>query len=267
MQKLTARRSMITCLIIVLLAAAALAGVDGWGRRARVLGATGSLQRGAIVRKLVNEPNEAYQIWKGSGYRGRTVIFVADRWESFDPGELLPQQMFRAYPLELYNTARLLEEEHLNGITFLYVASMNRIIRRIVAVVPESEVERMRKLAPSVKDSQAGSKGVFLSRQGFPRWYTTGANFTGTGEPALLYVGASYFRNAQPEELYGQLSRAGLQTDCVILCREAGKSGVTAKESAKLDSFARLLGMTVPPAGGAGELLRPQAPGHGGAGL
>src|SRR6185369_15888559 len=125
---------------------------------------------------------------------------------SFDPGDLIPVQMFRAYPLQLYNTARLIEDNQLTDVTFLYVASLNKICRRIVAILPESEVGRMKELAIKSKDARVGDKGIFASRQGYPRWFTTAAGFSGIGEPALLYIGASYFKNAEPEELFRQLT-------------------------------------------------------------
>jgi hypothetical protein len=153
--------------------------------------------------------------------------------------------MFRAYPLQLYNTARLLEEEHLSGVTLLYVASMNKVIRRIVAIMPEEEVGRMAVAVRKAKDHRVSDKEVFVSRQAFPRWYSTGANFGGAAEPVLLYVGASYFKHATPEDLYQQLVNVGLKTDCIVLCNEAGKDTVSSKEVAKLNVFARLIG--IPP--------------------
>jgi hypothetical protein len=146
--------------------------------------------------------------------------------------------------LQLYNTAKLLEDEHLTGVTLLYVASMNKIIRRIVAIMPEAEVGRLAVAARTAKDYRVSEKEVFVSRQAFPRWYSTGANFGGIAEPVLLYVGASYFKHAGPEELYRQLVKVGLQTDCVILCSEKGKESVTAAEIAKLNVFARLIGIS-----------------------
>jgi len=194
---------------------------------------------------------DAYRALKEAGYRGRTIVFVADRWESFDPGELTPVQMFRAYPLQLYNTAKVVEEDHLNGVTFLYTATLNGICRRIVAIMPEGEVGRMKAMARQSKDFKVSDTGVFASRQGFPRWFVTGAGFRGVREPVLLYVGASYFKTAEPENLFQQLASAGLQTDCIILCRESGKDTVTPKEIARLHRFARLMGFP-PSAMGAG---------------
>src|ERR1039457_7303174 len=123
MQFLTTRRCTITSLIIVLLTAGALIGLDRFGKNSRVIGPTGTIQQQNVVRKRVDNPKDAYQIWKEAGYRGRTIVFIADRWESFDPGELIPAQMFRAYPLQLYNTAKRIEDEYLNGVTFLYSAT------------------------------------------------------------------------------------------------------------------------------------------------
>jgi len=243
MHRLTTRRSMITAMIITLLTTLAMIGVDRFGRNSRVFGPTGTIQAQSIVKKRVDDPREAYQIWKDAGYRGRTIVFVSDRWESFDPEELIPAQMYRAYPLQLYNTSRLFEDDYLNGVTFLYVASLNRIVRNIVAIVPESEVGRMKNAARRVKNSRVSDKGVYITRLAFPRWFTTGAKFEGAGEPALLYIGASYFRHAEPEELYRQLASSGLQTDCIVLCNEIGKDTITPKVVAKLNRFARLIGM------------------------
>ena len=238
---MTIRNSVITCMIIVVLSAVTIFGIDRFGKNSRVFGRTGTIQAQNIIKKQVDNPTEAYRIWKQAGYRGRTIVFVSDRWESFDPGELIPAQMFRAYPLQLYNTAKLFEDDYLNGLTFLYVASLNKIVRKIVAIVPESEVSRMKEAAGRVKNSRVSDKGVYITRQGFPRWFTTGANFSGVGEPVLLYIGASYFKTTEPEDLYRQLADSGLQTDSVILCNETGKDTVTAVEIAKLNRFARLM--------------------------
>ncbi|MEI6207994.1 MAG: hypothetical protein WCP20_14525 [Desulfuromonadales bacterium] len=253
---MTIRRDIVTSLTIVFLAIGSLVGIDHVGKSNRVTGRAGNIQAQEIVRKMVDDPRDAYRFWREAGYQGRTVVYIADRWESFDPGELIPAQMFRAYPLQLYNTARLLEDEHLNGVTLLYVASMNKIIRRIVAVMPGAEVDRLAAAARKTKDYRVSDRGVFVTRQGFPRWYMTGANFSGVNEPVLLYVGASYFKNSEPEELNRQLSAAGLQTDCVILCNERGKDTVSSKETARLARFAQLIGVTPASTAGGASMLR-----------
>ena len=240
---MTTRRCTVTCLIIVLLTVVTLVWLDRFGKSSRVGGPTGAIQSGQIIKKMADDPKEAYRIWRNAGYQGRTILYVADRWESFDPGELIPAQMFRAYPLQLYNTAKLLEDEHLSGVTLLYVASMNKIIRRIVAIMPGDEVARLAVTVRKSKDYRVNDKEIFVSRQAFPRRYSTGANFGGVAEPVLLYVGASYFKHAEPEELYRHLLKAGLHTDCVILCSETGKNTVSAREIAKLSVFARLIGV------------------------
>ena len=229
---------------MVVLTVIALLGLNRYGTGSRVIGPVGTLQSSNSVKKQVEEPKEAYRIWREAGYRGRTIVFVADRWESFDPGELIPAQMFRAYPLQLYNTAKLMEDEYLNGTTFLYVASLNKVIRKIVAIMPDAEVKRLGAMARKTKDFNVSEKGVYVARQGFPRWYTTGANFVDVGEPVLLYVGASYFKNAEPEDLFRHLTISGLKADCVILCNEKGKDTVTPREVARLNTFARLVGVT-----------------------
>lgn len=261
MHKLTTSQSIFTCLTIVVLTAVTIFGIDRFGINSRVFGPVGTIQVQNISKKLVDKPTDAYRTWKEAGYRGRTIVYVSDRWESFDPAELIPAQMFRAYPLQLYNTAKLFEDSHLTDVTFLYVASLNSIVRKIVAILPESEVGRMKEAARRVKNSRVSDKGVYITRQGFPRWFTTGATFDGTGEPALVYIGASYFRNAEPEDLYRQLNSSGLQTDCIVLCNEMGKDTVTTEEIAKLNRFARLIGIlttSAQPDGKASSNLQPQ---------
>lgn len=239
---------MITCLVLVALAAAILFGIDRFGRGSRRFGPVGAVRAPGIVKLQVDDPTDAYRAWRDAGYRGRTVVYVSGQWASFDPGELIPVQMFRAYPLQLYNTARLIEGTQLNATTFLYVATLKGICRQILAIVPEDEVARMQGVARTSKDAATGSQAVFISRQGFPRWFMTAAAFRGVGEPVLLYVGASYFKAAEPEELFRRLVAAGLHTDCIVLCTESANGAVTPAERVKLDRFARLVGLSSPTA-------------------
>ena len=249
MHRRTIRGIAATCGIVFVLAASVLIGIDGYGKGRRIYGATGAIRDRQIVKRMVNSPVDAYRLWKDAGYRGRTVLYIAEKWETFDPGELIPAQMYRAYPLQLYNTARLLEEEHLSGVTFLYVAAMNGISREILSIVPEAEIVRMKDAARKVKNFRVDGRGVYISRQGFPRIFTTAAAFTGVAEPVLVYVGASYFNYGNPDELYRQLVAARVQTDCIVLCAEEGKGSVTRNDLDKLAAFARLIGMPPPSIG------------------
>ena len=69
-------------MILVLLAALAMFGIDRFGRDSRVFGRSGTIQADYIDKKQVDNPKDAYQVWKRAGYRGRTIVFVSDRWES-----------------------------------------------------------------------------------------------------------------------------------------------------------------------------------------
>ncbi len=245
MQPLAIRTILVTIGIILLCTVAALYASDRYGKKHRVVATADTLQSLSGMPHQVEAPADAYRIWKNAGLRGRTVLFVADRWESFDPGELMPPQLFRAYPLPLYNTAKLLEDDYLNGTTFLYVASMNKIIRKIVALLPDGEITRLADAARKTKYYSISDRGIFVSRQGVPRWYTSGSHFTSIDEPVLLYVGASYFKIYEPDDLYRQLVQSGQRTDSVILCNERGKESVTPREIAKLAEFGRLVGIAV----------------------
>lgn len=238
-------RAWSVCILVLLVTALALFGLDRFGRGNRVFGRVGSFAGRDVPLLEVEGPKEAYLSWRQAGYRGRTLVFIADRWESFVPSELLPADLFQVYPLQLYKPAALLEE-NIDGVTFLYIASLNSICRGIVALVPQSEVDRVTEQARKSKDYRVTERGLYLSREGFPRWFTTGPRFAGLPEPALIYVGASYFRFAEPEELYRQLSAAGLKSDSLLLSREAGKKEVTSREIAKLRRFAELVGAAGP---------------------
>jgi hypothetical protein len=113
-------------------------------------------------------------------------------------------------------------------------------------------------MARKVKDSRVSERGVFMSHQGFPRWYVTGGHIDNFGEPVLLYVGASYFKTVEPEEFFQQLSRSGIRSDCVILSRETGNDTVTGEDISRLYRFARLLGISDVPAGyGKMSMIKP----------
>ncbi|GFO70105.1 hypothetical protein GMLC_36840 [Geomonas limicola] len=241
--------SLTACLSLVVLFVLALYGLNAYGVSTRHAGPAGSIGRARAVTHLLQNPTDAYALWKEAGYRGRTVVFVSGNWPSFVPGERLPEQMYRAYPLELFNTAQVFEKDSLDRLSFLYVAALNGIARSIVAVLPEEEFARQRQAALKAKDHRILDGEVYFPREGYPRRFSTAARLRAPGEPVLLYVGASYFSAATADELYRQLSTAGLRSDCVVLCAETESQGLGPRAAAELNRFARLIGAT--PGGGA----------------
>jgi len=214
----------------------------------RHAGPAGSIGKAPVVTYLVETPTDAYALWKEAGYRGRTVVFVSGSWPSFVPGERIPEQMYRAYPLELFNTAQVFERDSLDRLSFLYVAALNGIARSIVAVLPEEEFARQRQAALKAKDRRITDGEVYFPREGYPRRFSTAARLRAPGEPVLLYVGASYFSSGTAEELYRQLGAAGLRSDCVVLCAETENRELGPRVAAELNHLARMLGAT--PGGG-----------------
>ena len=247
-------RPLAFCLLFTLLAAGVAVGLDHYGRGSRVFGKSGGINSTETLKLVVDEPVDAYRSWKESGYRGRTVVYLADRWETCNPDEMMPAPVARPYPLEMVNPARFLEENSLNTATFLYIASLNRIARKIVAILPEQEISRLRESLRKGKDFRVTSGGIDDVRQGFPRSFTTADHFVPPRESVLLYVGASYFVSTEPEELLRLLAGSGITSDCILLCREKGKDSVTTVQVDKLYRFARLMGMT--PASMSNESLR-----------
>ncbi len=260
MPELTVRRCCAIFAIVAFFAVVVIAALHRLGSESRVVGKSGLIGSPDIVKLMADDPSEAYRIWKEFGYRGRIIVYLADRWETCNPDEMIPAPLARPYPLSLVNPARFLEENNLNGATFLYIASLNRITRKIVALLPPGEISRMVGATKRGKDFQITSSGIDDSRQGFPRRFTTVDHFAGSGEPVLLYVGASCLRAVEPEELYRLLIKSGVTTDCVILCREKGKDSVSPVEVAKLHRFARLMGLrTLSGSRGATRYVAPMA--------
>jgi hypothetical protein len=240
------RTCIITSLAIILLATSALFMLDRYGRNARVYRDVGAIDTPGVEKHLVNSAIDAYRIWKSNGFRGRTILFVADRWERLDKDDIqMDPPMSRRYPLQLYKIADLLEQTRLNERNFLFVAAVNGITRRIVAILPQQGFDEMKEMAHSAKNSRIGTDEIYVTHQGFPRWYTTGTAFKGEQEPVLLYISASYFRDAEPEDLFRQLTAAKLRTDCIILCLGKGDDKITKRESDRLARFASRIGMAV----------------------
>jgi hypothetical protein len=236
------KQSVLICTVIAVAAIGSLIALDTYGKSNRVYPGAGRLDAREVEKIMVEIPAEAYSAWKSRGFKGRTVLFVSDKWERLD-GTVEPP-VSRPYPLNVYRLPELWERAELTSANFLYVASLNRIIRRIVAILPQKEYDQVAERARIAKDFRIGSGEVYFPYQGFPRWFTTGAGFKGEKEPVLLYVSAAYFKNADPEELFRQLTGAGVAADCVILCTASGDAGVTERERNRLIRFARLAGFS-----------------------
>ena len=233
--------------VVVLIAVLTVIGVDRYGKGSRTFGYVGTLQDPQVAKFLVDRPEEAYRLWKGRGVRGRSVLFVSDQWEKLTVDEInIDPPMSRPYPLQLYRIPEVQEQQHLSGSTFLYVASLNGIARRIVAVLDDAGYAHMLEAARSAKNSSISGGETYITHEGFPRWFTTASGFKGSSEPVLLYLSAAYFRTGDPDRLFQQLSAKGLRSDCIILCKKSGDPGIGGKELERLRRFAQLVGLSDP---------------------
>lgn len=237
------QRHLITTVAIALALALTVTLLDRYGRAARVFARVGGIDDRSVARHLVATPRDAYGIWKEMGLKGRTILFISDAWERLDVSNVGDIPLSRAYPLKLYHIPTVMEEKGLNDSNFLYVAALNGIAREIVAILSPEGFRQMTEMARQANNKRITPTEVYLTHQGFPRWFTTGEHFRGPGEPLLVYVSASYFKNAEPELLLQQLRASGIRTDCIVLCEVAENDRVTALEREKLHRFARLLGM------------------------
>jgi len=60
----------LTIVITVFVSVAALSGLDWHGKNSRIIGRAGTIGDKGIERRIINEPVEAYRIWREAGYRG-----------------------------------------------------------------------------------------------------------------------------------------------------------------------------------------------------
>ncbi|KAF0220986.1 MAG: hypothetical protein FD174_699 [Geobacteraceae bacterium] len=243
MPKITSRSLIAVSVAIVVAAILVVVLLDRYGRNARTYGAVGAIDSPQVVRMVVESPLDAYAFWKQQGFKGRTILLIADAWERLGIVNQADIPSARPYPLRLYHIPTTFEREKLSPANFLYVAALNGITRRVVAILSQPGYDDMAAMAQRATEARIGAGELYLPHQGFPRWFTTLARFRGEKEPVLLYVNASYFRTVEPEDLYRQLKASGVATDAVILCRGGEDNRLTNLERAKLERFARLIGI------------------------
>jgi hypothetical protein len=229
--------------VLTLLSGTALFGVNRYGLAQRTYRASGAVTAASIDRVQVDAPEEAYAWWRTRGVHGRKILFFAGEWEKIDPEGFFEMPLVRRYPLELFSYGRALEESRLDRRNFLFIATVTGIVRDLTVVIPESVYLHFAEQARSAKNARFLADAVSLTYHGLPRTFMTLSNFRAPTEPALIYVGASFFRDHTPEALHKALVDSGVRTDCLILCRMAGDERVTDEERKRLAAFARLLGM------------------------
>lgn len=217
-----------------------LISLDKHGRNSRTEGIGYPLNAPQIIKITVGYPEQAYNLWKEKGFKGRIVISLGRRLNFVEPVELssVPAMTF---PLKISNISKVVED-NLKAENFLLVSMETGLAREIIHIVPENLLFEKMEFAGK-------EEGVFISKEkieapffGSPRTITTLSSLKSPVEPALLYVNASIFKEIEPEELLGQLVKTGLKTDLVVLCRSYDDKEVTDRERESLKVFDMLLG-------------------------
>lgn len=237
-----AARLLALSLLIWVAAGVVLVGLDRYGRDSRRMGSAIPLGTAGVPTVRVEQPVDAYRLWRSRGFHGRTVLYVAANWERIDPKALNREEdPRRHYPLDAYRLPDETERSFLDNRTFLFISALKGISRRFIAVVsPEAYQEAVQKSA-TAKNIRNADGVLYTTYNGLPRWFTTPEHLFSPGEPVLLYVGASVFRSIAPSELLARLKGAGVATDAAVLCAEAENPQVGAGERGALAEFARLL--------------------------
>ncbi|AJE02509.1 hypothetical protein [Geobacter pickeringii] len=237
------RRLVAYGVVLILLCATALAGINHYGLSRRVYRTVGTVTDATVDRAEVETPENAYAHWRTTGVWGRKILFFAGEWEKIAPERFFDVPLERNYPLAFFNYGKALEEQRLDRRSFLYVATVTGIVREMGVVLPEAIYQHLAEQARSAKNARFLDGAVSLTYHGLPRTFMTLRHLRAPAEPLLVYVGASFFREHTPEELRAALVSAGVRTDSLVLCRMAGDERVTPEERERLAAFARLLGM------------------------
>jgi len=223
-----------------------LFALDQYGAASRVYGAAGPLRAPQAEKHFVDSPQESYRFWKSRGLKGRIIVYVADQWKRIDLKQYEDVPLYRPYPLRLFNPSVEKERKFLDDDNFLYMASITGLARQVTAVLSESGYEGITRQAEQAKDVSMRRGETRLPHYGFPRLFTTAAWLRAPGEPVILFVSASYFRNNEPEALFRTLAASGIIADYVEFCRERQDVSVSDREREKLVRFAQLMDMAAP---------------------
>lgn len=215
---------------------ATVVSLDRLGTSRRVSGPALALGRGVNVVE-VERADEAYSAWKERRLHGRVVVSISSRLYFVAPVWRLPPRDPTGRPLD----PSLALEHALTPQNFLLTSLERGVAREIRHVVPD------RVFAAKVSGS-LGEEGVHLSgenlaapHRGSPRSLTTLEGFRAPGEPALLFVSASWFGERDAGALWRQLASSGLSTDLVVLCASRDDPEITEAQREQLARFAGLL--------------------------
>lgn len=235
------RRQLLAALLLFALFAVTAAGLDLYGKRSRVIGASRGASPGGVRADQCLSAADAYRILKAEGHHGRVVVSLSRRlnFETTDESDFLAARGIdaTAYPLGLFSLTEAIAETA-SSRNFLYVTMRSGIGREIIHVVPD-EVFRDEILRRS-PSRRGNARHVATDFMGSPRIITTLATLGPVQEPVLLYVDASYFRGEHPEKVMAGVVLSGLTSDRAIFCESSDDVQITDEERSRLREFARL---------------------------
>jgi hypothetical protein len=227
-----ASRQLLFSIGIIALFSMGIIFLDRFGKSSRIMDNGHFLGTRGIKTTSVNNPEEAYRLWKQNGFKGRTVVSLSEEVSS-----AMPRVDIEAgHPLNVYNISNKFETK-LDWKYFLSVSIETGIARKIIYVVPEPVFSGMFERA-GIKARKA--ERIDIPLFGSPRTITPVSFFRPPDEPVLLLVCASIFKEHEPERLMAQLVESGMKTDFVVLCRACDSSVVADEEIERLGVFEKL---------------------------
>ncbi|HEY6838576.1 MAG TPA: hypothetical protein VI389_07535 [Geobacteraceae bacterium] len=226
-------------LFALCLLAATLVLLAFYGKAQRRFGLSGAVGTARLDIVSVDRPEDAFLAWNRRGYRGRVVVSFSRRLNFVETTETRLIPPTSSFPVRVDNLSRMAQRE-LATENFLYIAMRSGIARELIQVVPQAEMAA--KIAAAVEEGVMPRHGTLsLPVMGAPRTITPPDSFANPGEAVLLYVNASYFRDAESGELVRLLAERGVVTDCVVLAASSGDGEVGDRERQRLQEFRRLL--------------------------
>ncbi len=196
-------------LLIIAVSFFSLYQIDGYSRAMRTGGKTPSED---IV---IKRSEEAYEVWKKKGMRGRVIISMS-QWLYFMPPEkdIVPSQA--DFPLKIKNPLREAESE-LRRENLLRLALESGIARKIVHVLPAEVFQEKVRLSRKIEGVRVSDGAIKYPHLGSPRLITSLNNLERIEEAVLLYIDAAFINTTGLEKIWEILNEKGIRTELIII--------------------------------------------------
>ncbi|MDP2166928.1 MAG: hypothetical protein Q8J64_01200 [Thermodesulfovibrionales bacterium] len=218
-----------------------LISLEAYGRNSRASGIGHPLDSHQMVIASVDYPEEAYLLWKNTGYKGRVVVSLSSRlnFVHTENNALIPQEV-SSFPVTVHNLPAE-AEKGLNAKNFLFAAMKTGVAREVISILPEAVFREKQDYTGAEEGVRVLKGRIEVPFFGSPRTITAMPYFKSPGEPVLLFINASFFRGHEPEEVFRGLVNTALTADYVVLCRSFDDPEVGDADRERLRSFEMLL--------------------------